>query len=753
MKKQSRILVLCTLILLLTAAAGIPGHHAVAQTGNLALNRPVVVSSTESSAFPGSAAVDGNTGTRWSSAFSDPQWIYVDLGATYTITRVVLRWETTYGKAYQIQVSNDASTWTTIYSTTTGDGGVDDLTVSGSGRYVRMYGTQRATGYGYSLWEFEIYGSDGTVPTNTPTRTPTRTNTPVAPTSTPTRTPTRTNTPTVPTSTPVSGTPDFGPNVLIFDPSMSMSSIQTQINNVYSIQQYNQFGSERYALLFKPGTYTVDLPVGFYTQILGLGASPDNVYITGYMHSDAVLPNFNSTQNFWRGAEGFSVTSSSGFVRWGVSQAAPLRRMHIRGYEIALHDNYGWASGGWMADVLVDGHVNAGSQQQWISRNSQWGSWGGAVWNMVFVGCVNAPADSWPNPPITTIAQVPIIREKPFLQVDNAGNWSVRVPSLRTNSAGITWAGGSTPGTTIPISQFYIAKAGVDTAATINAQLAAGKHLILTPGIYALNGTIQVTQPNTVILGLGFATLRPETGLPAMTVADVDGVTIAGILFDAGPVNSPVLLEIGPSGSSASHAANPIVLHDVFFRVGGAGPGKATVSLRINSNDTIVDHTWIWRADHGSGVGWDVNTAANGLVVNGNNVTIYGLFVEHYQQYQVLWNGNGGRVYFYQSELPYDPPSQAAWSAPGVNGWASYKVASNVTSHEAWGLGVYAVFTNPGIWLTSAIEAPFNTNVRFHHMVTVNLTANGGISHVINDVGEATLPNVGNTPKVTSYPQ
>jgi beta-glucanase (GH16 family) len=169
---------------------------------NLALGRPATASSTESSAFPASAAVDGNTGTRWSSAFSDPQWIYVDLGATYTITRVVLRWEAAYGKAYQIQVSNNASTWTTIYSTTSGDGGVDDLTVSGSGRYVRMYGTARATPYGYSLWEFEVYGSGGASPTNTPTRTPTRTNTPAGPTNTPTRTPTRTNTPAAPTNTP-----------------------------------------------------------------------------------------------------------------------------------------------------------------------------------------------------------------------------------------------------------------------------------------------------------------------------------------------------------------------------------------------------------------------------------------------------------------------------------------------------------------------------------------------------------------------
>jgi hypothetical protein len=127
---------------------------------NLALNKPVTVSSVENAGVAGTNAVDGATGTRWSSAFSDPQWIYVDLQATYNITRVKLNWEAAYGKSYQIQVSADATNWTTIYSTTTGAGGIQDLTgLSGTGRYVRVYGTVRATAYGYSLWEFEVYGT------------------------------------------------------------------------------------------------------------------------------------------------------------------------------------------------------------------------------------------------------------------------------------------------------------------------------------------------------------------------------------------------------------------------------------------------------------------------------------------------------------------------------------------------------------------------------------------------------------------
>ncbi|MGC1422588.1 MAG: coagulation factor 5/8 type domain-containing protein [Terracidiphilus sp.] len=552
----------------------------------------------------------------------------------------------------------------------------------------------------------------------------------------------------------LASTPDLGPNVLLFDPSMSSADIQTQIDKVYAIQQHSEFGSARYALLFLPGEYHVDVPVGFYTQVLGLGATPDAVHITGNVHSDASLPRNNATCTFWRGVEGFSVTPTEGTMQWAVSQAVPFRRMHILG-NIVLHQKGGWASGGWMSDSLIDGNVGAGPQQQWISRNSEWGSWTGANWNMVFVGIPHPPEGEWPQPPYTKVDKTPIVREKPFLEADAKGNWSVRVPALRTNSAGITWHGGSTPGRSIPISQFYIASPGKDTASTINAQLATGKNLLLTPGIYDLTEPIEIKRPDTLVIGLGFATLRPTNGTAALTTTDADGIDIAGILFDAGEKISPVLVEIGPQGSHVSHAKDPIFLHDVFFRVGGAGVGSTKVNLIVNSNDTIIDHTWIWRADHGHGVGWTSNLSDNGLIVNGNNVTAYGLFVEHHQQFQVLWNGNHGRTYFYQSEIPYDPPDQASWtSAPGINGWASYKVADNVTSHEAWGLGIYSVFRHPNVTLTRAIEVPVTSGVRFHHMITIALDNLGEISNVIDDKGGPThvAPNRV-APKVAEFPQ
>jgi hypothetical protein len=546
--------------------------------------------------------------------------------------------------------------------------------------------------------------------------------------------------------------PEFGPNVLIFDASMPSQAIQKKIDAVYATQQHNEFGSQRNALLFLPGDYSVDVPVGFYTEVMGLGASPEVTRIAGNVHADANLEHNNATTTFWRAAEGLSIKPAGGTMQWAVSQAVSLRRMHVRG-DLVLHQNRGWASGGWMSDSVVDGNVDSGSQQQWISRNCEWKSWTGANWNMVFVGVVHPPEGAWPSPPYTKVARTPVAREKPFLQVDAAGEFSVRVPELSSDSVGTTFRGGETAGQTIPIARFYIARPDVDTADTINAQLAQGKNLILTPGIYELATPIRVTRPHTVVLGLGFATLRPTKGTAAMTTTDDDGIEIAGLLFDAGPNESPVLLEVGPEGSRARHAKDPITLHDVFFRVGGAGVGKAKVNLRINSNDTLVDHTWIWRADHGAGVGWELNTSENGLVVNGNQVTIYGLFVEHHQEFQVLWQGNGGRTYFYQSEIPYDPPNQASYSSmPGMNGWASYKVADGVATHEAWGLGVYSVFTYPDVVLTRAIETPKSPEIRFHHMITVALGDHGAINHVIDDTGEATAMHPRVTPKVTDFP-
>ena len=552
-------------------------------------------------------------------------------------------------------------------------------------------------------------------------------------------------------------TPDLGPNVLLITPATPRDQAQSAINRIYATQQHNEFGPARNAILLAPGEYHLDIPIGFYTQVLGLGASPNETHLTGDVHVDAAYKNNNATTTFWRGAENLSITPHGGDVegamQWAVSQAVPLRRMHILG-DLTLHQHGGWASGGWLADSLIDGTVAAGPQQQWISRNSDWRAWTGSNWNMVFVGVQHAPADSWPTPPFTTIERTPIIREKPFLTADAHNRWTVFLPALQANTVGPTWITSPTPGTSIPLDRFYIAHADRDTATSLNKALAQGKHLLLTPGIYGLDAPLHVSHPNTIVLGLGFATLHPTHGTAAILTDDIDGITLAGLLIDAGAELSPSLVEIGPSDSKLAHAKNPAALFDIFFRIGGAGPGRATTSLIVNAADTLIDHTWIWRADHGDNVGWTQNISQNGLIVNADNVTIYGLFVEHHQQYQVLWNGNYGRTYFFQSEIPYDPPSQSAYaSAPHSDGWAAYKLAPTVTSHEAFGLGIYSVFTQPDVYLSRALEAPTSPDVRFHHMITVCLGKNGGIRNVINDAGGPTVCHPRHNPTLVTYPE
>ncbi|HEY2516118.1 MAG TPA: hypothetical protein VGI39_34840, partial [Polyangiaceae bacterium] len=529
--------------------------------------------------------------------------------------------------------------------------------------------------------------------------------------------------------------PDFGPNVLIFDPSTT--DVQSQLDKVNGQMEADQFGTGRYAYFFKPGKYNADVKVGFYTQLVGLGQSPDDVEITGAVRSKADwLGGNNATCNFWRGAENFAVVPTqdidNGVIRWAVSQGTHLRRAHIKG-TIDLDDN-GWSSGGFIADSLIDQQINSGSQQQFLTRNDDLTNWSGQNWNMVFVGDNQAPANAWPDPPYTTVDKTPLVREKPFLYVDSGGHYLVMVPALKTASQGRSWQSSDPPGSPVSIDRFYLAKPDTDNASTLNAALAQGKHLLFTPGIYHLTSALHVTTPGTILMGLGFATLIPDSGNGLLNIDDVDDVSVASLLLEAGPKSSPVLMQVGPTGSTQSHAAHPTVLFDLHCRIGGADVGTADNCLTINSSDVIVDNTWLWRADHGAGADWNTNKSKNGIIVNGANVTIYGLFVEHFQEFQTLWNGEGGQVFFYQSEMPYDPPSQDQWmEAPGKNGYPSYKVADGVKTHSAQGLGVYSVFQND-VQAANALETPAASGVVMHHMVSVSL-AGGSIAAIINGTG------------------
>ncbi|MFI5727330.1 coagulation factor 5/8 type domain-containing protein [Streptomyces cyaneofuscatus] len=548
----------------------------------------------------------------------------------------------------------------------------------------------------------------------------------------------------------VPGGGDLGPNVHVFDPSTP--DIQGKVDEIFKKQESAQFGLDRYALLFKPGTYdNINAQIGFYTSIAGLGLNPNDTTFNGDVTVDAGWFDGNATQNFWRSAENLTLNPVSGTNRWAVSQAAPFRRMHVKGGLNLAPDGYGWASGGYIADSKIDGQVGPYSQQQWYTRDSSVGGWGNGVWNMTFSGVEGAPANSFPEPPYTTLDTTPISREKPFLYLDG-DDYKVFVPEKRENARGTSWANGTPAGESIPLDQFYVVKEGAD-AATINAAVEQGLHLLFTPGVYHIDETINIDRPDTVALGIGLATIIPDNGVTAIKVGDVSGVKLAGLLVDAGPVNSETLIEVGPENASGDHAANPTSLQDVFVRIGGAGPGKATTSIVVNSDDVIIDHTWVWRADHGEGWGWETNRADYGVRVNGDDVLATGLFVEHFNKYDVEWYGERGRTIFFQNEKAYDAPNQAAIQNGDTKGYAAYRVDDSVEQHEGWGMGSYCYYNvDPTIVQGHGFKAPVKPGVKFHSLIVVSLGGNGQYEHVINETGSPTSGTETIPSQVVNFP-
>lgn len=557
----------------------------------------------------------------------------------------------------------------------------------------------------------------------------------------------------------------FGPNVYIFSPTDDMNMIKTTINNIHNQMLHDQFSFKRYAFYFKPGDYTGAglLNLAYYTHIGGLGKLPNDVRLSN-VYTPAPLPNNNATCTFWRSAENFTVAGTSTgdmntWFQWAVSQAAPLRRINS---ERRAHYQWwydGWCSGGFTGDCYFKDRAGSWSQQQWYFRNSyvELGSkdYSAGGWNLCYQGVTfgstvnmanhsdnwSTSGGAWNN--VSRVETTPIIREKPFLFIGDDGRYKVFRPALRTNSKGPSWSSTNMgEGKTLDLlDEFYVVKPGT-SAETMNEQLAAGKNLFITPGMYDLSEPLIVDRPNTIILGTGYATLVPSSAnsSSAIIVGDVDGVTIASLLFDA-HYSSRTLLQVGSANSTADHNENPTLLADLFFRVGGFMEANVNVdiALEINSSDVIGDHFWIWRADHGQGVGWFKNTSNNGLVVNGHFVTIYGLFNEHFQQYGTLWNGEKGKLYFYQNETPYDVVNQNDYMSHNgtVKGYSAYKIADNVNYHEASMLGMYDVFINTQgakIAVANSMEVPDSKGVKIHNACNVRISSDnmGGFQSVIN---------------------
>ncbi len=559
----------------------------------------------------------------------------------------------------------------------------------------------------------------------------------------------------------------FGDDVHIYSPSDSPEAIAGDIAGIHKEMFRAEMGAGRYALMFKPGDYTSAglFNIGFYTHMAGLGKVPYDVKISN-VHTPPHLRNDNGTCTFWRSLENMSVIGKESYAHddmfnWAVSQAAPFRRMYSQ-RTVRNQWKNGWVSGGFTADCVFDAPVGSDGQQQWFTRNSFLnkgrGKFAEGAYNFVFTGVELGPEAAketyvdtdWDNGGnVTFETTTPAVSEKPFLFIGDDGRYKVFRPSVRRDSKGVSYTETSMgDGEIIDLLDSFLVAKPATTASEMNQALASGKHLLLTPGIYMLDKPLCVSVPNTIVMGLGWATIVPPDGAEAaITIDDVDGVRLASILFDAHH-STRTLLKVGEKGSSRRHTENPIVLSDMFFRIGGFLPQKTHVdtALEINSNDVVGDHFWIWRADHGvkNSVGWDVNTADYGLVVNGNDITIYGLFNEHFQKYQTLWNGENGLVYFYQCETPYDAQTQDVYKSENGtrDGYAAYKVADNVQSHRAFGLGIYDVLFHD-IRVENSVEVPYNNGIEIHHLVNTSFIPGPkkGFGNVINGMVESTYPH------------
>lgn len=614
----------------------------------------------------------------------------------------------------------------------------------------------------------------------------------------------------------------FGDHTIFFAPTDNIKQVDKKIKEIFDkgndFKNDAQFKGEQWQIYFKPGDYTETacMQLGFYTSFNGLGKLPtdvrlNNISIPAYLPGGELGGNErNATCNFWRSAENLSVINTGNeqgkapgkpgsaencyrpdSLNWAVAQAAPLRRIYTDRH-VAYDWNYGWASGGYVADCVMEGKDDNGDGagtypgQQFFTRNTEvkYNTYGTTL-NNFFMGVKaanNLSAEdgsgealknnngftNWgipgvpgqndngktPQQVVTEITSTPKISEKPFLYFDN-GEYKIFVPGIQENTAGVSWGSGKEnngmgKGTSLPLSEFYIASPS-DKAADINKQIESGKNIYFTPGTYHAEVPILVDRENTILLGTGMASVIPDNKEMAMKVSDLDGIRIEGLIFDAG-LESKYLLQVGDEGVHTDHSANPIILQDLFFRVGGTTDvlTKADDALEINSDDVIGDHFWIWRADHGAGVEWYGNESKHGLIVNGDNVNCYALFNEHFQEYHTLWNGENGATYFYQNETCYDPISQEAWMshAGRTKGYSSYKVSNDVKKHYATGLGIYNVFiyTGPaydssgnGIELDNAIEVPNSPDVLVENACIQTFAQDDSslvkINHIINGVG------------------
>jgi hypothetical protein len=569
-------------------------------------------------------------------------------------------------------------------------------------------------------------------------------------------------------------------NVYFFSTDDNRDVIQSRINNVFKTQGGNtpenngQFSLDNYALLFSPGIYNnIDIPIGYYTHVAGLGSDMSGVKINGmgpHVDNSSTNPNVGSLNNFWRSCENMTVIKPSdegtneGTMIWSVSQAASLRSMDIKG-DLQLfaveQDVGGFASGGFIANIKTNNIIN-GSQQQFIVRNCSFDSFIAPLWNQVLVGCDLAnpiseccikegKSGSTTSSTLTIEELTPEIAEKPYLVETTPGVQyilSIIKPAIKTVSYGYS----GSPISSVKVNQDdYYRATPKDTSAVIQAQLDSHKDIIFCPGIYNLDETIILS--GQLLFGLGIPRLISSKGKDI-----VKGYgDICGIIFEAGQgsVNKTVLVNMNSKTRSN--------LWDVYCRVGGGLDESVNYSadkmIYVAGDNSILDNCWCWVADHYASnkyTGWAKASCDTGVHIVGDSVKCYGMFAEHNHNLNLRWSGNNGEMYMFQSEFNYFPPNKNLFE-----NIVSYQVDNNhakLKKHKIRGAGAYCFFAcsiddSTDIYALAGFRFPDGV-VDYKTVFTVYLNGYGGIDNVIvneQNVGDGQkVQRIGNGKNVTN---
>ena len=575
--------------------------------------------------------------------------------------------------------------------------------------------------------------------------------------------------------------------------STSLFNLGTKIGgpqNTMEMGKTSEWSTSRYAILVGEGTYKMSdlFKLGYYTQVSGVGSDKSAVSIAPGINvlnncaksgdPGCVAP--GGLDNFWRSMSDLTITGNDKPLVFAVSQASPIRDVTIEGDQGILMCDWhtttydcGQTSGGFI-DGMKASKIGLGSQQQFYVSNSDINELQAGVWNIVSnnnKGTVKGEGDSgtqnkWNGYPFTEMKDGTLAQFKKPKLVKNGDEWQVKYNDKAAS-----------------VNDFIILKLNQNEDRTkisssdiqkINSDLGSKAGIIVMPGIYDLEDTLNIPN-NKIVLGLGLPSFvcPPTTGKCMITASE--GVRVSGLVFDAPEASNfdtnkdAVLLNIGEKGSGTS--TNPTILQDVYCRIAHIEKGQSDASayscIKVNADYTIGENLWLWRADHDAkfvNVLADTAKAPYGLVVYGNNVKMYGLFVEHFQNYQTVWYGKSGQINFYQSEMPYYLPKDGVSKCflPDSNVMdttpvcSSLYIAESAAGFRGQGLGIYSYFPNANTNGQKAGETPFTQGtIRAKTAITIDaedVVLTHGLTHFLDGDLKSGIDNI-ITYKSKLYPE